>query len=434
MSVRRFRLARLSALLCLAFACVIAATAAAAPPAGAAPGIQYGLTDDAWLVDGPGTLASRLTQLQTLGVQVVRFTLNWNQIARTEPTAPASPNDTAYDWSQADPVVNGLRTHGIAVVLQLLGTPSWANGGHPANYAPTSTTAFRDFAHAAALRYSWVKRWLIWNEPNQGRWLKPTSASIYVTRLLNPAYSTIHAAISGAQVGGGATAPRGSTGGVSPVSWIAGMHAAHARLDAYAHNPYPLDPRRETPYTGGCSYCSTLTMATVKRLETLVAHDFGRARIWLTEYGSQTNPPDHLLGVTPTLQARYVGQGDFQAYRTPRVDMLIQYLYRDEPNVARFQSGLLTLAGSRKPSFAAFEIPLAEIDRSGTKVSLWGQLRAPATGASARLERKVGGHWQTIATLPASSGGYVKWSGTLALRTWVRLVSGPVAGAQIAIS
>jgi hypothetical protein len=218
------------------------------------------------------------------------------------------------------------------------------------------------------------------------------------------------------------------------VSWIAGMHAAHARLDAYAHNPYPLDPHRETPYTGGCSYCSTLTMATVKRLETLVAHNFGRARIWLTEYGYQTNPPDRLLGVSSTLQARYVGEGDFQAYRTPRVDMLIQYLYRDEPNVARFQSGLITLAGSRKPAFAAFEIPLAEIGRSGAKVSLWGQLRASATGATARLERKAAAHWQTIATLRAGSGGYVHWSGTLARRTWVRLVSGSVAGAQISIS
>ena len=434
MSVRRFRFVRPSTMACLACVCAIAATAAAAPPAGAAPGIQYGLTDDAWLLDGPGTLASRLAQLQTLGVQIVRFTLNWNQIAATRPSAPADPNDTAYDWSKADPVVNGLRTHGIGVVLQLLGTPSWANGGHPPNYAPTSTTAFRDFAHAAALRYSWVKRWLIWNEPNQGRWLKPTSPSIYVTRLLNPGYSAIHAAISGAQVGGGVTAPRGATAGVSPVSWIAGMHAAHARLDAYAHNPYPLDPHSETPYAGGCSYCATLTMATVTRLETLVAHDFGRARIWLTEYGYQTYPPDRLLGVTPTLQARYVGEGDFQAYRTPRVDMLIQYLYRDEPNVARFQSGLITLAGSRKPSFAAFEIPLAEISRTGATVSLWGQLRAPATRATARLERKVGARWQTIATLRAGSGGYVRWSGTLARGTWVRLVSGSVAGAQIAIS
>jgi hypothetical protein len=424
---------RVAVVLCVLAASAVAATAAAAPPAHAAPGVQFGLTDDAWLTDGPGTLSSRLGQLQSLGVQLVRFTLNWNQIAKLQPANAASPNDPAYDWSSVDPVVAGLRTRDIGVVLQLVGTPSWANGGHGTNYAPTSASSFSAFAHAAALRYPWVKRWLIWNEPNQVRWLRPTSAATYTTRLLNPAYTAIHAAIPGAQVGGGVTAPRGSSGGVSPVAWIAGMHAAHARLDAYAHNPYPLNPRIETPLTGGCNYCSTLTMGTLPRLERLVVRDFGRARIWLTEYGYQTNPPDRLLGVSPTLQARYVGEADYQAYRTPRVDMLIQYLYRDEPDVSRFQSGLETVTGAHKLAYAAFQLPLAQTKRSGSVVTLWGQLRAPTTSASARLERKTAEGWSAVATLRARTGGYVSWRGPLARGTWVRLVSGSLAGAQIAI-
>ena len=151
-------------------------------------------------------------------------------------------------------------------MLQLVGTPGWANGGGAANVAPTSATPFADFATAAALHYPWVKKWLIWNEPNQRLWLRPTSPVLYTIRLLNPAYRAIHATIPGAQVAGGGTAPRGSTGGVSPVAWIAGMHAAHAQLDAYAHNPYPLDPKRETPLTGGCGHCTTITMATIDKL------------------------------------------------------------------------------------------------------------------------------------------------------------------------
>jgi hypothetical protein len=396
--------------------------------------VQFGLTDDAWLQDGSGTLASRLASLNGLGVQIVRFTLNWNTIAPSKPTNAASPNDPAYDWTSSDTIVNALRTHGIGVVLQIVGTPSWANGGLGPSYAPTSAATFGSFARAAALRYPWVKRWLIWNEPNQARWLRPTSASVYTTRLLNPAYAAIHRAIPGAQVAGGVTAPRGSTGGVSPITWIAGMHAAHARLDAYAHNPYPLDPKVETPLTGACGHCTTLTMATLSRLESLVAHDFGRARIWLTEYGYQTNPPDRLLGVSPTLQARYIGEAAYQAYRTPRVDMLIQYLYRDEPNVARFQSGLVKLSGARKPAFGAFQLPLAEIGRTGSTVALWGQMRSPQTTTSARLQAKHGAGWRTLATLRPGSGGYVRWRGALARGSWVRLVSGSVAGAQIAIS
>src|SRR6266699_1478940 len=97
------------------------------------------------------------------------------------------------------------------------------------------------------------------------------------------------------------------------------MHAVGAHLDAYAHNPYPLNPKHESPRSGGS------------------------ARIWLTEYGYQTNPPDRLLGVSQLLQARYIGDAALVAYRTPRVDMLIQFLYRDEPNVDRFQSGLVLL-------------------------------------------------------------------------------------------
>src|SRR5205085_2897252 len=365
-------------------------------------GVKFGLTDDAWLLNGQGTLEARLARLDTLGVRVVRFSLQWNQIAHTRPATPADPSDPAYDWSATDPVLDGLHQHGIDVVLQLVGTPSWANGGKPANYAPTSSATFGAFASAASSQYPWVRRWLIWNEPNQVRWLRPTTASVYTTRLLNPAYAAIHTAIHGAQVAGGGTAPRGSSGGVSPVAWIAAMHAAHARLDAYAHNPYPLDPKRETPLTGGCGHCTTVTMATLGRLVTLVGRDFPRARIWLTEYGYQSNPPDRLLGVPLALQARYIGEGAYAAYRAPKVDLLIHFLYRDEPSLARFQSGLVSLSNRVKPAYAAFELPLAQISRS----TLWGQFRAPAAGSTGRLEQRAGSGWRTLAAVHGGAGGY----------------------------
>ena len=42
-------------------------------------------------------------------------------------------------------------------------------------------------------RYPWVRRWVVWNEPNQRRWLSPPSPTVYVTRLLNPAAAAIKA-------------------------------------------------------------------------------------------------------------------------------------------------------------------------------------------------------------------------------------------------
>ena len=424
--MKRTALKRSAPLLALA----LVAALASAPRASAAPGVKFGLTAAAWLLNGQGSLGSRLDKLDALGVRVVRFTLRWDQIARTRPSVPTDPTDSAYDWSETEPVLEGLHEHGIDVVLQLLGTPSWANGGRPSNRAPTSGRTFAAFASAAAHEYPWVRRWLIWNEPNQVRWLRPASAATYATKLLNPAYIAIHEAIRGAQVAGGGTAPRGSTGGVSPIAWLSAMHAAHARLDAYAHNPYPLDPKRESPLEGGCGHCTTITMATLGRLTALVGRDFPRARIWLTEYGYQTNPPDRLLGVSRTLQARYIGEGAFAAYRAPKVDLLIQFLYRDEPSLARFQSGLVSLSNAPKPAYAAFRLPLAQISRS----TLWGQLRAPGAGSIARIERRVGSQWRTLATVHASAGGYFRVNRTLARGTQVRVRAGTLVGATITIS
>ena len=184
------------------------------------------------------------------------------------------------------------------------------------------------------------------------------------------------------------TAPRAATGGVSPVAWIGGMAAAGARLDAYAHNPYALS-RNETPFTGGCDHCDTLTMATLPRLVSLVTPSFGPGkRIWLTEFGYQTNPPDPYLGVARAKQATYISQAALRAYMTPRIDMLIQFLIQDEPDIERWQSGVLTAAGkveavvrgvARCPSPRSPRIGLRD-DAVGPDPP--GQGRAPATGSS----------------------------------------------------
>ena len=373
-----------------------AAAAALSAPAAAAPGARFGVQDDAWLMHGPGTLTSRLNRLDRLGVDVVRFTLRWDQIAPRRPRSPRSPADRAYRWGSSDAVLRGLRARGISAVATLLGTPAWANGRLPWQWAPDSGEDFADFAYAAATRYSWVRDWLVWNEPNQRRWLQPVSPAVYVERLLNPAYEAIHQARAAARVGGGVTAPRGSTGGMSPVAWIRGMGAARARLDAYAHHPYPDRPRVETPSNGGCRYCATITMATVGRLLTEVTRAFGAKRIWLTEYAYQTNPPDYLLGVAPALQARYIAEGAYRAYAIPRVDMLIHYVVRDDADIGGWQSGLFTRSGSAKPAAQAFALPLAQVARRGSSVTLWGQVRPRAGRQPYRLRVATGGRWSWL--------------------------------------
>jgi len=425
------RRSRLSCVAALGLAAACAALAAATTAA-AAPGIRYGLKDDAWLLHGPGTVAGRVASLQSLGVQIVRFSLPWNEIAATRPAHASDPADPAYDWSGSDPVIDALRSAGIDVILDIVGAPAWSNGGQPPAYAPKSASSMGAFARAAGTRYRWVRRWAIWNEPNQRRWLMPTSPVVYVAKLLNPAYAALHAVVPRVSVAGGVTAPRSSTNGVSPVAWIRGMSAAGAHLDAYAHNPYPLNPRTESPTSGSCSYCLTLTMATLPKLLATVKAAFGPKRVWLTEYGYQTNPPDRLLGVSPTLQARYLGDAALRTYLAPRVDVLIHFLYRDEPTLGRFQSGLVWLNDRPKPAYSAFELPLAQRSRSGTRVSLWGQLRVPEAGA-VRLQVHRGG-WRTVAPAPRPAArGVFTWTGALPAGTIVRAVAGSVTGAAIVL-
>ena len=372
------------------------AAAVGASSARASHGIRYGIQDDAWLQFGAGTLDQRLATFKRLGVPLVRFTLHWNQIAARRPANPASPRDPAYDWRAPDRILRGLRRHGLTPVLTLLGTPPWANGRRPPNFAPARPRYIRAFARAAATRYPWVRYWLIWNEPNKPLWLRPTRASIYVRHLLNPAYRAIHAVLPHARIGGGVTAPRGGLGGVAPVAWIRGMAAARARLDAYAHHPYPLRPT-ETPSSGGCRNCPSITMATLPKLLILVRRAFGAKPVWLTEYGYQTNPPDTFLGVSPRRQATLISLAAMRAWRLARVTMLIHYLYRDEPVLSRFQTGLVFADGRLKPSLQAFELPFAEMRRVGFETTVWGQVRGGRPGRKRyRLEVLRRNEWQPV--------------------------------------
>ena len=357
-------------------ACACALIGLSAPAADASSNVRFGIQDDAWLAHGGGTLEERLDRLEQLGVDVVRFNLHWDQI---------EPTRGEYAWEDSDAVLNGLRGRGIPAVVGIVGTPGWANGGRAKNFAP-GASSFAGFARAAATRYRWVKQWLMWNEPNQARWLRPTSPSVYVRQILNPGYAAIHAVIPGAKVAGGVTAPRGSSGGVSPVKWIRGMRSARARLDAYAHHPYPSSSR-ETPFTGGCGHCETITMATLEKLIAEVGRAFGPKRIWLTEYAYQTGA----YGVTQQRQAELLGQSGLRAHKAARVDMLIHYLVKDEPQASRFQSGLFNIAGRPKLAALAFPLPIAQAGRSGGKLVLWGQVRPRGGVQTYRVQVRVAG-------------------------------------------
>src|SRR3954452_7320937 len=420
---REMKLGLLGAAAAALLALVAPATSSASPSA------RFGVQDDAILGAGP-SVDSTLDTLDVLGVRLVRFTVDWRRVAPRRPEHPLDPSDPAYDWTSTDRALDGLHRRGISVLVTLWKTPAWANGGLGPNAMPASRYSLAAFAGAVATRYPWVRRWEVWNEPNQQEFLTPNSPRLYVQRLLNPTYVVLHGRSFGNRVAGGATSPRPARTTLSPVRSMRGMRAAHARLDAYSHHPYPIS-RGERPFgfaPGVCRYCKgILTLANLPELVREVRGDFGPKRIWLTEYGYQTNPAKH-YGVTESAQARYVSDAALRVLETPYVDVLIQFLVRDEAE-SGWQSGVMTWLGERKPSFYSYMLPLAQVWRRGSQTLVWGQVR-PGTGSRRyRLERYVSGHWVPVGpwSVTSGEGSFTRLAG-IGRGAFLRVVA-PVANA-----
>jgi hypothetical protein len=167
------------------------------------------------------------------------------------------------------------------------------------------------------------------------------------------------------KVGCGVTAPRGNNAptsarpSTSPLAFLRAVKKAGLKhFDAWAHHPY-YGSKLETPTTpprninGGAP--TSVTLGNINTLIAEVTRLYGNKRIWITEYGYQTNPPDEFFGVPWARQAMYLTQSFGIARRNPRIDMMLWYLLQDEPSLGGWQSGLQTTDGKKKPSFAAFE-------------------------------------------------------------------------------
>ena len=374
---------------------IVAAAAFVAALAGASTAeaskfIQKGIYDDAQILYGnPDKIFPSLAQL---GTQVIRVNLWWggpNGVARRRPTNAANPADPAYDWATYDRTVRYAFAYKMAPIFTVIGTPAWANASAGWNAAPTNPADLQAFATAAARRYSGtytlpdgtnagrVARWIAWNEPNNPVFMKPQfvrsgtrwviQSAIDYARICNAVVKAVKSVSASNKVACGVTSPRGNNqpgtvrSSVAPLAFLRSMKLAGARgFDAYAHHPYygyPSETPNTKPPPGKRGQPPTaVTLGNFEVLTKELARLYGNMRIWVTEYGYQTNPPDRLFGVSPALQALYMKQAWTKLAANPKVDMMIWFLLQDEPRIpAGWQSGLYTAAGARKPSREIFE-------------------------------------------------------------------------------
>jgi hypothetical protein len=360
-----------------------------ASTASASSSLRIGIFDDGMVLYGEPDRV--FPQLANTGARLVRVNLWWSgpgiRVATRRPQRPADPNDPAYNWDTYDRTVRFAIVNGMQPVFSILGTPPWANAAKGWNVAPTNAGDLRLFAAAAQRRYGGafvnadgvtlprVSLWMAWNEPNNPVFLKPQFRRTGTTwtiqsgrdyaKMCNAIVQGIKSIQRTSKVACGGTAPRGNNNpnssrpSVSPLPFARAMKAGGAAgFDAYAHHPYSSSPA-ETPSTKPAGVRGQQpTAITLGNFDTLVTElnrlYRKRVRMWITEYGYQTNPPDRIAGVTYSKQAAYMTQAVSYARRHPQIDLFLWFLLRDEDRLDGWQSGLTTVGGVRKPSFNAF--------------------------------------------------------------------------------
>jgi hypothetical protein len=348
---------------------VAAATVASAS---AAKGMKVGFYDEALTLGYPDDFGFRT--LADLRADVVRMNLYWNRVATSRPRNPRNPNDPAYDWSAYDTALERADRHGIEVMLTIFGTPEWASGKTRAKqsyrYAPRRMSDLRDFATAAAKRYRQVDLWTAWNEPNAPNFLKPQSVKrrgewvfrspqIYA-RICNAVVTGVNRVQTRDKVACGVLNPRGeleANGGrresVAPLVFLRLMKQAGARPEVFAYHPY--SPSKKISPTKKVKSEATVTLGSIDKIVKAVNRAWGkRMRIWVTEYGYQTNPPDRHFGVSWKRQAQWMRIAFNRMRKNTRIDLALWFQLKDDSRLAGWQAGVISTHDVRKPSYQAF--------------------------------------------------------------------------------
>jgi hypothetical protein len=361
----------------------------------AAPGLIAGVTDDGfrWRPQ-EATASARL-----LGLSAFRVSLAW---------APGQVELTALDSRSFDAMVPAA--FGLRIVVTVYGTARSA----PLDAA--GRTAYCTYLQHLLERYPAIDDVVIWNEANLGFFWQPqfdaNGASVAPAaygRLLAQCWDALHALRPGVNLltstspGGNDNPNAVSNVSHAPGSFLRKLGAAYrasgrARpiFDTVGHNPYgmssaePPGRRHLTP--------SHISQGDNDRLVQALADGFlGTAqptprdcragepsvpcvRVWYLEAGYQTSPDAAHRGqytgrendarTVPDVAARKVDRpsqaaqleaGLELAYCQDSVGGFFNFLLWDEPDLARWQSGVLWVDGSKKSSFDALKRAVAAV-------------------------------------------------------------------------
>jgi hypothetical protein len=429
---------------------MLVAAAVLAPAANASSKQLLIMQDDGHVRFQPD---STLTEFASLGADVVKVNLYWDEVApntRRKPSGFDGSNPGSYSWGSYDTAVSAILARGMKPYLSIGGhAPKWATHGkgRPGTMRP-SAKEFRLFAQAVGEHYPNVHIWSIWNEPNLYSWLgpqrkggTPLSPSIYRNLYLSGYRGLKAAGHLGDTLLLGELMPRGGTSPskVRPLEFLREMACLDRHYRQYRGRAakkrgcrkvgkFPTSGIAYHPYTppAGPHVAEGRDDAAIGQLSRLRATIDALARrgklprrlpIWITEFGYQTKPPDPFQGTSLKRAASFMDESEWIAFRNRRVATYSQYTLYDDPprpggGVLRWsswQAGLHFLNGKRKPYvYEAFSLPVFVRALSGNRVEIFGGRRALSSG-TAQIESKArGASYRSLGSATLNAAGYFR--------------------------
>jgi hypothetical protein len=393
---------------------ILSLLAALALAGNASPAVQIGVADDFGIADvnSPWFLDS----LDELSMRENRISIAW------DPAAPTTiRNQQALELYMPLATLRGVRV--IFAVSPAKARSITAN--------PGASREFAAFLQLLAQTFPTVKDYIVGNEPNQPQFwqpqfsasAQPLSPAAYY-ELLARSYDALKGVDPSINVIGLGLSPRGNDQprapnnvSISPVRFLDGLGKAYRRagrrtpiMDELSFHPYPDHdtdslmkgyrwPNAGVPNLGRIKQAFWDAFHGTRQPTFGEGTARGRMTFRLDEVGWQVNvvpqARDAYYGaesIRPTdegSQARIYGEAVRYLACDASVRSILFFLLRDEPNLERWQAGLVRADGSRRPSFDSVKATMAQ-----TRGNCAGRMRSwrhstTVEGAKVRFPRDL---------------------------------------------
>jgi hypothetical protein len=370
-------------------ASLVALSAAAAAPA--AP--RFGVAEDAtkYADDGGASLYPRI---QSLGMVQNRITVRWN---------PADPT-TIQEQGFLDRSLPAAAAAGMRIVLDVYPLDPFAFSASPEARA----ALFGAYLQTLARRYPQVTDFIVGNEPNESYFWQPqfseSGAQVSAAAFL-PVIATAYDALKAVRahirvIAAGPSNEGNDRTSTSPIRFLQALGAAYRAsgrntpiMDALGFHIYPRSntdpPSRQIvwPNAGGAdiarlkqavwdafagtaqpTFPEGLTLAGGGTLG-LVVDEFGWQVEIAPEHQARHTGSENVPTITEAMQAStYAEVVRMLSCDTAVTDAMVFHLI-DELDLGRFQTGLLRIDGSERPSYHAMRGAIADAGSCPAPVS-----------------------------------------------------------------